>query len=72
MLAIQACRYAWGHFYEIKKLISQQYRVTYKLGNTSDRKEETGSKNLIILKTTMHIRIQNNIENLLINANAQI
>jgi hypothetical protein len=42
-------------------MISQQYRVTYKLGNTSDRKEETGSKNLIILKTTMHIRIQTSI-----------
>jgi hypothetical protein len=72
MLAIQSCRYAWSHFYEIKKLISQQYRVTYKLGNASDRKEERGSKNLIILKTALHIRIQNNMENLLINANAQI
>ena len=45
MLAIQSCRYAWGHFYEIKKLISQQYRVTYKLGNTSDRKEFNNTKN---------------------------
>ena len=72
MLAIQSYKYVWGHFYEIKKLISQQYHVTYKLGNTSNRKEERRSKDLIILKTALHIRIQNNMEHLLINANAQI